>query len=376
MEPRPRIFHVMADGDLAGGAVYLLRLLPMLEGAYEQWLATSPGWLLAQLAGSPYRTMELPMMRAKWKLGCIRRLEARLREAGPAFVIVHGTRAGWLASHAVGRIRSAAGRPVSIYTNHGLSFGPHKSAAESFVMRRVERYIARRADLVTAVAEHICTTLERLRDAGGGPVLYTPYGLPVSAQPLPGSGAGGLVRVVMAGRLIPAKDPLVFADAAAAVGPRNPAVEFSLVGSGPLESEVRRRAECANLPGRFHVLHGKAEAIIAAADVFVLPSRSEGLSIALLEAMSHGRAVIASDIPPSRDLIEDGVTGLLFRQGDAGELARCLERLCREPALRRSLGQAARERVARDFSEARMAELWQKALEAARRLAVAARKGS
>lgn len=354
---RARLFHLMPDGDLAGGAVYLLRLLPMLEEAFEQSLATSPGWLSRQLAGSPCRLLELPLMSSKLDTRCIAAVRRRIREARPEVLVAHGTRAGWLASHALRGASRGREAPRFFYTNHGLSFGFHKSAAESLLMRRVERFIARRADVVTAVARHLCATLGELRGAERGEVRYTPYGLPVSAQPL-AAGAGKRVRVVMASRLIPAKDPLVFARAAALMAGRHPEVEFAVVGGGPLEEEIRRRTRAAGLAERFHLLRGKAEAIIAAADVFVLPSRSEGLSIALLEAMSHGRAVIASDIPPSHDLIEHGRNGLMFRQGEAEDLARCLERLCPDPALRRALGQSARERVARDFSESGMARKW------------------
>lgn len=363
---RPRLVHLMADGDLAGGASYLLRLIPMLDAEYGQVLVTSPGWLVAQLEGTTCGTVELPMTGRKHGVTrvvpALRRAIATLQ---PGIVVAHGTRAGWLACLALGRTR----RPFLIYTNHGLSYGLHKPPLESVIMRRVERFITRRADLVTAVAPHLCAALERHR---GGPVVYTPYGLPLPgtdpARPPAIDDAGGSpVHVVMVGRLIPSKDPLTFAHAAARVLARyRDGVRFSLVGRGPLEARVRRTIESARIGDRFVLQQGRAEGIIASSQVFCLPSHSEGLSIALLEAMSYGCAVVATDMPPSRDLIDPGVNGLLFPRGDADALADCLERCCAQPEFRRRLGQAARERLARDFSPEGMAARWLEALAAAR----------
>jgi glycosyltransferase involved in cell wall biosynthesis len=95
--------------------------------------------------------------------------------------------------------------------------------------------------------------------------------------------------------------------------------------------------------------------LLAACDVFALPSLYEGSSLAVLEAMAARRAVIASAIGGTDELIEDGRDGLLVPPGDPEALAAALARLLNDAELRARLAANARERVEREFSRERMA---------------------
>jgi glycosyltransferase involved in cell wall biosynthesis len=86
------------------------------------------------------------------------------------------------------------------------------------------------------------------------------------------------------------------------------------------------------------------------ANVFVLPSESEGLSNALLEAMAAGVAVISTRVSGSLELIDDGVNGLLVDIGDVEGLAAALKRLACDPHLCTTLGQRARQTVDEKYS--------------------------
>ncbi len=90
--------------------------------------------------------------------------------------------------------------------------------------------------------------------------------------------------------------------------------------------------------------------VLGRTDIFVLPSHSEGLSNALMEAMSSSCACIASDVGGNRFLIENGVSGLLFPAGDREALRSHIRRLIQDAAKRRSLGDAARARIDAVFS--------------------------
>lgn len=90
--------------------------------------------------------------------------------------------------------------------------------------------------------------------------------------------------------------------------------------------------------------------VLRDADIFVLPSYSEGLSNALMEAMSSGCACIASDVGGNRFLIENGVSGFLFPAGDREALASHIRRLAQDPGKRRTLGENARKRIQSVFS--------------------------
>jgi glycosyltransferase involved in cell wall biosynthesis len=97
-------------------------------------------------------------------------------------------------------------------------------------------------------------------------------------------------------------------------------------------------------------------AVWAGSHVAVLPSYREGLPKALLEAAACGRPLVATDVPGCRELVEDGVTGLLVPPRDPAALAEALARLAGDPVLRARLGAAARERVVERHSLARVVE--------------------
>ncbi len=89
--------------------------------------------------------------------------------------------------------------------------------------------------------------------------------------------------------------------------------------------------------------------ILSKTDIFVMPSHSEGLSNAIMEAMASGCAVIASEVGGNRYLLQNGISGFLYPAGDRRALRAHVERLMEDPAKRRALGQAARKRIEEVF---------------------------
>jgi glycosyltransferase involved in cell wall biosynthesis len=85
-------------------------------------------------------------------------------------------------------------------------------------------------------------------------------------------------------------------------------------------------------------------------DVFVLASLSEGMPLVVLEAMASGVPVVATRLPGTEEIIEDGLNGMLVPGGDAGALASALQRLSNDAGMRRELGLAGRRRVHEHFS--------------------------
>lgn len=126
-----------------------------------------------------------------------------------------------------------------------------------------------------------------------------------------------------------------------------------LLGGGVLLDYHRQLAK--DLPlGESTVLTGNVPDVspyLIRSDVFVLPSLEEGSgSVALLEAMQQGRAIVTTAVDGLKEDIEEGKTGLFVPPGDAGALASVLERLLKDAPLRRRLGDAARVEYARRFS--------------------------
>jgi glycosyltransferase involved in cell wall biosynthesis len=97
---------------------------------------------------------------------------------------------------------------------------------------------------------------------------------------------------------------------------------------------------------------------LPACDVFWLASDYEGLSNSVMEAMAAGLPVVASDIPPNRELVVPGATGFLAPVGDRVAFAQYAEKLLLDPALAARLGAAGRERIRNEFSVERMVEAY------------------
>jgi glycosyltransferase involved in cell wall biosynthesis len=153
--------------------------------------------------------------------------------------------------------------------------------------------------------------------------------------------------VTYIGRLESVKGVDDFLSASVAVKKSYPPLKIQVVGwykdKHPLVSQYEREVA---FPG----LRDDIAAILSETDIFVLPSYSEGLSNALMEAMASGCACIASDVGGNRFLVQNGVSGFLFPAGDRKALESHLKRLLDDPAKRRSMGAAARKRIEEVFS--------------------------
>jgi glycosyltransferase involved in cell wall biosynthesis len=157
------------------------------------------------------------------------------------------------------------------------------------------------------------------------------------------------------GRTHPVKGhaDLVMAFAALAHGEREP--PHLLIVGQPLEPWAQQLALQARALGVGNLVHLLGErsdvpALLAAMDVFVLPSHSEGMPNALLEAMAAARPVVATRVGGSAEVITDGLTGLAVPPRDPGALASAIGQLRSDPLLGKRLGAAARRQVAQRFS--------------------------
>ncbi|MBI5882740.1 MAG: glycosyltransferase family 4 protein [Elusimicrobia bacterium] len=147
------------------------------------------------------------------------------------------------------------------------------------------------------------------------------------------------------GRLSPEKRLDMFLEVLAGTDKTSKPFCVAFVGDGPEEKQLKELCARLNIPARFHAPVKEVWRAYQAADVFILPSVSEGLSNSLLEAMSCGLAVLGSRVGGTVDAVIDGSTGILF--DDENGLKAGLKRLLTEPGLPASLGRAGRERALR-----------------------------
>lgn len=167
-------------------------------------------------------------------------------------------------------------------------------------------------------------------------------------------GAGpGLPLILTLGRLDEQKGYPVLLEAAA----RLPDARLAVAGEGPERGALEDLAGRLGIADRVRFLGHRTDVpeLLAAADLFALPSLYEGSSLAVLEAMAARRAVVSSSIGGTEELIDDGESGLLVPAGDAPALADALGRLLADPGLRETLAGRARERVEAEFTREEMA---------------------
>lgn len=130
-----------------------------------------------------------------------------------------------------------------------------------------------------------------------------------------------------------------------------PEAELAVVGGGDLLDETRALAAEGIAGDRIHIPgFDFSEKWLEWADCFVLPSRREGLSNALLEAMAAGLPCIANDIPPNREVLADGAAGVLVPEGEVDKLVEAMLRMAMDAGHADTLRNAARERVARYYA--------------------------
>jgi glycosyltransferase involved in cell wall biosynthesis len=163
------------------------------------------------------------------------------------------------------------------------------------------------------------------------------------------------------GSLYPVKGHMNLLDAMKTVLARYPKARLLVIGQGELERALKCRVSELGIERAvsFLGLRDDVPRLLPLLNLFVLPSLSEGLSVALLEAMSAGVAVIASNVGGNPEIVVNGETGYLVSPERSEELASRIIALASNQELTRSLGDRGRERVSRRFTTARMLEQYQ-----------------
>jgi glycosyltransferase involved in cell wall biosynthesis len=162
--------------------------------------------------------------------------------------------------------------------------------------------------------------------------------------------------IILVARLDYLKDHATALRAMKRVVTKRPDARLFLVGEGPERQAIEAQVSALGLAGSVHLLgqRNDAPALVAAADVALLTSTSEGIPLTLIEAMAAGRPVVATDVGGVSEVVIDGETGYLSPARDDGALAARILDLASSPDLRRERGRAGLERARALFSEARM----------------------
>jgi glycosyltransferase involved in cell wall biosynthesis len=342
-------------------------LLPLMRAirarGHEVIGGCAEGPLLDSVRAEGFRVIPLPFVRRLSPLAHVRAfwsLVAILRAEKPDIVHAHMPISGFLARMAAW----VAGVPTIAYTCHGFLFNYQSSSlprrALSFVM---EWIAARGTDVFLTVSEAeardarrlgISAQAEAVRNGRDPRVFHPDTAVRARIRAELGVPQDRVV-IIAVSRLVWHKGYPELAVAMRCV----PEAELWVVGER-LESDrgpdMVALMRTAGLGYRLRLLGYRDDipALLAAADIFTLPSRFEGLPMSVIEAMLTGLPIVATDVRGPDEQVQDEVTGLKVPAGDAAALGAALARLVRDPAQRTRMGQAGRQRALDCYDEAKV----------------------
>ena len=294
----------------------------------------------------------------------------RLIEAfKPDVVHSHTAKAGFLGRQAAllrGR-RSSGPSPILVHTFHGHVLEGYFGSVKQSVYRTLERRLAKRTDRLIGVSSATVDDLVRLRIAPPERFSVIPLGLDLTPFVLhKGAAAAQLRREIgvaddeilasFVGRLVPIKRVDVLLRAVAVARLEGAPLRLAVAGDGELRAALVALSrelmieDCVSWLGYRRDL----PTLAAASDIAVLSSDNEGTPVSLIEAGASGLPAVSTDVGGVRDVVLNGVTGLLVPATDHERLGAAIASLAADPERRRAMGGRARDHVLSQFSIERL----------------------
>lgn len=359
----PLRIALMLESDGPGGAeMMLLQLAGELRRRGHAVLPVGPadrvGWLGERFRERGFEPVTYRLRRTlDWR--CLRELVDLLRRH--EVQVVH--------SHEFTMAVYGAAAALRLGARHVITMHGGRYFAEQRRRRIALRWAARRSSALVGVSRATAEDLERSLGLPPAAVAVVPNGIEFRTgtrervrQEV--QMAEGELLCVAVGNLYPVKGHMVLLQALAALQRTAHDVPWRLAIAGRGEEEARLRAfaDAHGMGDRVHLLGFRSDIpdVLAAADLFVMPSRSEGLPLALVEAMAASLPIVASDVGGIPEVVTSGEEALLVPPDDPDALAAALHRLLCDHALRAALGEAARRRAWRDFSVSTMCDTYER----------------
>jgi len=361
-----RLAHLIESDGPGGAERVVAALATAMQGAGAENIVFLPaegeGWLGRQLEGSgvaiEYFRIERPVSVscARSLTQAFRRLRIDLAHSHEFSMAIYG---GWAARR--------AGIP-HVITMHGSRYYAdrlRRRLALAAAIALSERTVAVSMPLARQMSRDLWIPRSRLVTIPNG-VRYEAAERSTLRKDLRLGPADRLLVAV--GNLYPVKGHEHLVDALALLADRHPHLHLAISGRGELEHALTSRARSRRLEGRVHLLGLRSDipAILAAADIFVLPSLSEGLPLALLEAMFAGCPIVASDVGEVGVALGRGDAGMLVKSGDSAALAAAIDLLLHDPQGARDLGRRAASRALAEYDVSHMTRRYVSVYEALR----------
>lgn len=351
---------LMTDPHLAGGGqvTYLTRLAEALTGlGHEVTIGCKPGSVLieraaqAQCAGTQEFVFRGGFRPAAW-LSDLQQLRNYILTRKPDIIHVNGSQDHWVCALA----NRTLGRPVCIVRTRHNTYEV-KSSYPNRVLNRAW------TDYQIVVCDVVRRTLAQQRTFDSRRMCTIHNGVNMEQfQPDPDARARARAEfgyddsdIVcgIAARLVEDKGHEFLFRAAAQVMPAYPELRILVLGQGVLEEKLRKMVEELGMTGIVHFAGFREDMpyCTQAFDIGVLPSIGcDTSSFSLKEEMAAEKPIIASDYGGLKEIVSDGVEGLVFPTGSVQSLASAMRRMLQDPDTRRRMGETGRKRVQREFS--------------------------
>ncbi len=356
----PTVLHVIETGGPGGAERMMVNLAAGLGPGYRSEAALiRDSWL-----GTALRQRGIPVTMLRYRpkdsfttlrdlVGLIRKKPVAILHTHEFFMNTIGLAASWL-----------TGIPL-VATVHGKNY-----YSERFRRRLAYRLVGKFADQMVAVSDDLRVFIAERVGVPPHRIRVVPNGVPVDGEPSherlvalrESLGLEQHTRVVgTVGSLYPIKGHNYLIEAAVHVVRRCPDVNFMFVGRGRLREELEAQARSLSVSPNVRFLGHRDDVrdLLALCDAFVLPSVSEGMPLALLEAMAAGLPTVATGVGGVTEVINDGATGLLVPPRDSHALAKAIATLLEDQRLSKKLGESARELVASRYSLDVMVQAYQ-----------------
>lgn len=364
-----RVVHIIKATGIAGAERHLLTLLPGLRKLgidTRLILLHNPSQRLdeyAALMEARGVTVEQIVIRRHVDPGVIRRLRDQIQFEQPDIVHTHLLHADWYGTIAA---RWAGVRRI-VQSRHNDD--PFR---RRLPIRLVNRLIWRMVTAGVGISESVTRFTIEVEGAPARKMNTIHYGMELPIPPIDRAAAQRLLHeqigaepdailIGMVGRLIEQKGFRYGIQAFAKIADEFPKARLVVVGDGShraiLEGETRR----AGVAKRVDFLGWREDSaeLMAALDIFLMPSLWEGFGLVLLEAMSRAIPVVASAVSAIPEVVVHGETGLLVPAADVDSMAEALRTLLGDPALRRHLGLLGEARLEDEFSADAMVSRYQ-----------------
>ena len=357
---RPLRIALMIECDGPGGAeLMILELAKELRARGHSvlpvGLSNGTGWLGARFVAAGFEPASFELKRPL-DAAAVRALTAILREFRADVVHSHEFT---MAIYGAAAAKRANAR--HIITMHGGLY-----YATAWRRRAALRWAMRRSAALVGVSDATASALRRNLGVARSKLHVVPNGIPLrtgvrarlrSELAL----APGELLIVSVGNLYAVKGHAVLIDALATLR-EHAGWRLAIAGRGEEEPRLRAQAATAGIGDRVHLLGFRDDVadILAAGDVFTMPSLSEGLPLALVEAMSFGLPVVVTGVGGVPEVVTNGVEGLIVPPSDPGALAAALGELLQNATRRQEMGAAARTRAVRDYALSTMADRYER----------------